>query len=341
MTCDPEAVFLKACRGEPVPFTPVWLMRQAGRYQKDYRELRARVPFLELCRSPELAAEVTVSAATKLGTDAAIIFSDILMVLEPLGMKVEFVKGEGPQIDAPIREPRDLARLKDADASALGFVHEAVRRAREALPASVPLIGFAGAPFTVASYLIEGGPSRDYAWTKRFLWSWPDAWRELLARIARITRDHLVRQVAAGADVIQLFDTWVGCLCEEDYRTHVLDATSATLRDLGAPTIHFGLAQADLLPAIRAAGGDVIGVDARTDIGLARRVLGWETPVQGNLDPAALLLEPEKMKEHVKRILERAGDRGHVFNLGHGILQETPEGNARALVDMVHELSAR
>ncbi|HEV8473548.1 MAG TPA: uroporphyrinogen decarboxylase [Methylomirabilota bacterium] len=340
-----DSPLLLAARRQPVPFTPVWLMRQAGRYMPEYRALRARHAFLELCKTPHVAAEVTLQPVQRLGVDAAILFADILLIVEPLGVGLEFAKGEGPVIHRPVRSDADAARLAPVDvASALGFVFETVRLVKRALPGGVPLIGFAGAPFTVASYVVEGGPSRDYVLTKRLMREAPAAWRRLMTLLADATAAYLNGQIAAGAAVVQLFDSWVGALAPDDYREFALPYTQAVIRALapGVPVIHFGTGTAGLLPLMREAGGDVLGVDWRVDLDAAWRAVGHDVGVQGNLDPVALLSPPASFRERVRAILARAGGRpGHIFNLGHGILESTPVDHVKALVDMVHELSAR
>ena len=334
--------FLAACRREPVPFTPIWLMRQAGRYMPEYRAVREKLGFLELCKSPDTAAEVTVTAAERLGVDAAIIFADILLVLEPMGVGLEFTRGDGPAIARPVRTAADVDRLREVDVADLAFVFEAVRRARTAL--RVPLIGFAGAPFTLASYLIEGGGSRTYARTKALMFGDPGAWRALMERLVPTVAAYLNAQIAAGAQAVQLFDSWVGCLAPADYRTHVLPHVRALIAALtpGVPVIHFGTDTAGLLEAMRAAGGDVIGVDWRIDLDAAWMRVGHDVAVQGNLDPLALLAPIPEIRARAAAILGQAAGRpGHVFNLGHGIVPQTPVDHVRALVDAVHELSAR
>lgn len=340
---DRDAVFLKACRGEPVPHAPVWLMRQAGRYMKEYRALRERVSFLELCHTPDLAAHVTVEAVEKLGVDAAIIFSDILVVLEPLGFEVTFEKGDGPKIHNPVRSAADLARLRELEPAALGYVAEAIRLTRKALPASVPLIGFAGAPFTLASYAIEGGGSREQAETKAFLHRDPGAFRELLALLARAVGAYLSSQVAAGADAIQLFDSWAGTLAPRDYRTHVLPHSKAAFAAITpkVPTIHFGTGTGAFLEDFASAGCDVTGLDTHVELDQGWRRAGTKA-VMGNLDPAVLLAGREAIERETRIILGQAQNRpGHIFNLGHGILKETNVDDAIFLVDRVHELSRR
>jgi len=336
--------FLAACRREPVPYTPVWLMRQAGRYMPEYRAVRERFGFLELCKSPDAAAEVTVTAALRLGVDAAIIFADILLVLEPMGVGLEFSRGDGPVIHRPVQSGADVDRLLPVDPAALAYVTEAIRRTRAALPAHLPLIGFAGAPFTLASYLIEGGGSRTYARTKALMLGDAGAWRALMERLTTTIAAYLNAQIAAGADAVQLFDSWVGCLAPADYRAHVLPHMRALIDAIrpGTPVIHFGTGTAGLLEAMRAGGGDVIGVDWRIDLDTAWNRIGHDVAVQGNLDPAVLLAPIPDIRARAAAILDQAAGRpGHVFNLGHGVLPETPVDHARALVDAVHELSQR
>jgi uroporphyrinogen decarboxylase len=337
-----DAPVLRAFRREPVPFTPVWLMRQAGRYLPEYRQLRAKVPLLEICKTPDLACAVTVEAVQRLGVDAAIVFSDLLVLLEPMGARLSYVAGEGPVIANPVRESEDVERLPEVPADALGFVYEAVRLARAALPAAVPLLGFAGAPFTLAGYLIEGGASRNYEHTKLFMYREPRVWHVLLEKLVRAAAGCLAGQVAAGAQAVQLFDPSVGCLAPEDYREFVLPHTSrliALVREAApvAPIVYFGTGCAGLLEAMRDAGPDVLGLDWRIDLGEAWARLGPGVGVQGNLDPAVLFAEPVEIRRRAARILTAAGGRpGHVFNLGHGVLQQTPVDHVRALVDFVH-----
>jgi uroporphyrinogen decarboxylase len=320
-------------------------MRQAGRFLPEYRAIRERLGFLELCRTPDVAAEVTVLPVERLGVDAAILFADILLLVEPLGVGLEFSRGEGPVIRRPVRSAADVERLVERDpAETVPFVFETVRRARAALSDRVPLIGFAGAPFTVASYLVEGGASRDYLETKRLMYEDPGAWRALLTLLARTTARYLNGQIAAGAQAVQLFDSWIGTLAPEDYRTYVLPHTRAVIRALrpGVPVIHFGTGTATLLPLMREAGGDVIGLDWRVPLDAGWAAVGHDVGVQGNLDPALLLAKPALFRERVKTILAQAGGRpGHIFNLGHGVHQQTPPEHVQALVEMVHELSAR
>ena len=339
-----DSPFMRACRREPVPYTPVWLMRQAGRYMREYREVRARTSFLELCKSPELAAEVTVYAAERLKVDAAIIFADILLIVEPMGLRLEFSKGEGPVIHNPVRAAADVERLSEVeDVGALSYVYEAIKITRRSLPPNIPLIGFCGAPFTLASYICEGGGSKNYVNTKRLMYTDSGAWHALMSLIARALARYLNAQIAAGAQAVQLFDSWVGCLSPDDYRDYVLPHTREVIRGVtpGTPVIHFGTGTAALLELMREAGGDVIGLDWRVRLDEAWARLG-DVAVMGNLDPVTLFATPAVVREHAKRILDRAAGRpGHVFNLGHGILPETPVENVIALVEAVHELSRR
>ena len=341
----PPAPFLEACLRRPTPFTPVWLMRQAGRYMPEYRALRARYGFLELCKTPAAAAEVTLQPIERLGVDAAILFADILLVLEPLGVGLEFTKGDGPRIQRPVRRVEDVRRMPSVDvAEAVSYVFETVRIVRKALDERVPLIGFAGAPFTLASYLIEGGPSREFLATKRFMREERTAWDALLTRLADITAEYLNGQIGAGVQAVQLFDSWVGTLSPSDYREHVLPYSQRAIRGLvpGVPVIHFGTGTATLLPSMKEAGGDVIGLDWRVEIGPTWERLGHDVAVQGNLDPAILLSSTGEIRRAVAEILDAvAGRPGHVFNLGHGVHKETPVDHVIALVDIVHELSSR
>jgi uroporphyrinogen decarboxylase len=341
----PPSVFLDACRRRPTAFTPIWLMRQAGRYMPEYRAMRERHGFLELCKNPQAAAEVTLQPVERLGVDAAILFADILLVLEPLGVGLEFTKGEGPHIQRQVRGADDVARLGRVDVEAsVGFVFETVRLARKALGDRIPLIGFAGAPFTLASYLIEGGASREFLLTKRFMRAERDAWHAMLGRLAGITADYLNGQIAAGAQAVQLFDSWVGTLSPADYREFVQPHTRSVIQRLtpGTPVVHFGVGTATLLPLMKEAGGDVIGLDWRVELGPAWERLGYDVAVQGNLDPAVLLSSSGEIRRAAKAILDGAARHpGHIFNLGHGVHQETPVENVKALVDIVHELSAR
>ncbi len=310
---------------------------------KEYRDIRERVSFLELCKTPDLAAEVTITAAERLGVDAAIIFADILLVIEPMGLNLEFAKGNGPTIHNPVRSASDIARLLEVDdVTALDFVFEAIRRTRRALPPDLPLIGFSGAPFTLASYMIEGSGSKNYVHTKSLMYTDAGAWHAMLSLISRALAKYLNAQIAAGAQAVQLFDSWVGCLSPDDYREYVLPHTRRVIQNIttGTPVIHFGTGTATLLELMREAGGDVIGVDWRVPLDEAWQRVGHDVGAMGNLDPVVLFADAERVRAKAKRILDYAGGRpGHIFNLGHGILPETPVENVIALVDAVHELS--
>jgi uroporphyrinogen decarboxylase len=339
-----DSPFMRACRREPVPYTPVWLMRQAGRYMKEYREVRARHTFLEMCKKPEVASEVTVYAAERLKVDAAIIFADILLILEPMGIDLEFAKGEGPVIHNPVRDAGDVKRLREVESvDALSYVYEAIKLTRRDLPANVPLIGFSGAPFTLASYMTEGGGSKNYIHTKRMMYLDAGAWHEMMSLIARALSQYLNAQIEAGAQVVQLFDSWVGCLSPDDYREYVLPHTREVIQNIapGVPVIHFGTGTATLLQLMKEAGGDVIGLDWRVQLDEEWEKLG-DVAVMGNLDPISLFADADFVRAQAKRILDKARGRpGHIFNLGHGILPETPVDNVIALVEAVHEYSAR
>jgi uroporphyrinogen decarboxylase len=319
-------------------------MRQAGRYLAEYRAIRAKASLLEICRQPDLAAEVTLQPVERLGVDAAILFADILLPFEPLGLGLSFAQGEGPVIARPIRSPTDVARLPEVDpADSLSHVLDAVRLIRRALKEPVALIGFAGAPFTLASYAIEGGATRDFTATKSFMYNEPRAWHALLERLATLVGRYLAAQAGAGAQALQLFDSWAGCLSPADYREYVQphSVTALTLAaEAGVPIIHFGTGTAMLLELMAGAGGDVIGVDWRISLDVAWTRLPGRG-IQGNLDPAALLGPVPALEVKVRDILLRAGGRaGHIFNLGHGVLQQTDPGRLRAVVDMVHAWSA-
>jgi uroporphyrinogen decarboxylase len=340
-----DSPFMRACRREPCDVTPIWLMRQAGRYMAEYREVRAKVSFLELCKNPQLCSEVMVTAVRRLGVDAAIIFSDLLPILEPMGLDLEFAHGEGPVIHNPVRESADVERVLELEnVDALQFVVETVRQTRADLPEDIPLIGFAGAPFTLASYTIEGGSSRSYLHTKTLMYRDEGAWRALMERFARAVTIYLNAQIAAGAQCVQIFDSWVGCLGPEDYRRYVLPYLRHIVRELtpGVPVINFATGNPSLLPLLAEAGSTVVGVDWRIQLADAWKVVGHQRAVQGNLDPTVLLADRSEIRRRAKHILDQAAGRpGHVFNLGHGVLQQTPVDNAIALVDAVHELSAR
>jgi uroporphyrinogen decarboxylase len=340
---DINARFLRACRREPVDATPVWFMRQAGRYMAEYRAIREKFSLLEICHRPELAAEVTLQPVRALGVDAAILFADILLPVIPLGLGLEFAKGEGPVIGKPVRTLGDLAAMRPVHAETdLGYVMDAIRIVRRELHGT-PLIGFCGGPFTVASYIIEGGSSRDFLKTKTMMYSAPEVWRALMDKLSNVLAEYLVAQIRAGAQAVQLFDSWVGALSPQDYENYVLPYSQRVLAAAKAedvPVIHFGTNTTTLLPLMKRAGGDVIGLDWRIPLDEGWALLGNEMAVQGNLDPALLFAPRPELKKRVDDILRRAGGRpGHIFNLGHGILQHTPVDNVRAVVDMVHEFS--
>ena len=335
-----EGPFFKACRREPTDVTPVWLMRQAGRYMPEYRAVRSKVSFLELCKKPELATEVTVTAAERLGVDAAILFADILLILEAMGLDLEFSKGEGPVIHNPVRSAADVDRVRPLiDAEPLDYVFQAVRMIRGALPPAMPLIGFAGAPFTLACYAIEGGGSRHYETAKTFMYRDPGAWDALMERLVDATIAYLNAQADAGAQVLQLFDSWVGNLSPDDYRRFVQPHMRRLFGLLtpGVPVIHFGTDTGSLLELQRDAGGQVIGLDWRVDLAKGWERLGPGVGVQGNLDPVVLFAPVAEFERQARRVLDQAAGRpGHIFNLGHGILPHTPVDHVRALVDIVH-----
>lgn len=340
-----NSAFMRACRREPVPYTPVWLMRQAGRYMREYRAVREQTSFLELCKTPDLAAEVTVTAVEKLGVDAAIIFADILLIIEPMGIELEFAKGDGPKIHNPVRQAADIERLREVeDVSPLDYVFEAIRRTRRTLAGNIPLIGFCGAPFTLASYIIEGGGSKNYIHTKQLMYDDPGAWHAMMSLISRALGKYLNAQIGAGAQAVQLFDSWVGCLSPDDYREYVLPHTQSVIRAVtpGVPVLHFGTGTAALLELMREAGGDVIGVDWRVRLDEAWTRIGHDAALMGNLDPVSLFASVAHVRGEAKRILDQAAGRaGHVFNLGHGILPQTPVDTVVALVESVHEMSSR
>lgn len=345
--------FLLACAKQPADHTPVWFMRQAGRYLPEYRAIRAKLSLLEICRRPEVACEVTLQPIARLGVDAAILFADILLPFEPLGLGLAFTKGEGPTIQRPIRTPADVARLPEIDPQTdLAHVLETIRLTRRELKGKVPLIGFAGAPFTLASYAIEGGATRTFVETKRLMYADPDTWHALLDRLATAVGRYLAAQIEAGAQAVQLFDSWVGCLSPDDYRRYVLRHTAKVLTMAGeaaeaggaadvarSPIIHFGTETSMLLELMAEAGGDVIGIDWRIPLDAA-----WERvpdrAIQGNLDPCALFAPPDELEAQVRAVLQRARGRpGHIFNLGHGVFQQTDPDRLRAVVDLVHDWS--
>jgi uroporphyrinogen decarboxylase len=338
--------FLRACRREPVDATPIWFMRQAGRYMPEYRAIRAKYTLLEICKNAELATEVTLQPVNAHRVDAAILFADILLPLEPMGAPFEFAKGEGPVIHRPVRDRAAVDALRVIDPEeGLGYVLDAIKMIRKELDGKTPLIGFAGAPFTLASYLIEGGKSSNYALTKRMMYSEPDTWHALMGKFSEVVRRYLHAQVKAGANAVQLFDSWVGSLSPLDYEEFILPHVAHILKDLektGVPVIHFGTDTGTLLELQQRAGGTVIGVDWRTPIDQAIARLGDGVAVQGNLDPLLLGAPRELLTRRVDDILQRArGAAGHVFNLGHGILPDTDPDSVKFVVDLVHERTKR
>lgn len=341
----PDSLLIKACKGMPVERTPVWLMRQAGRYMAEYRAVRKNHSLIEICKNPRLAAEVTITAAEILHVDAAIIFADLLLPLEVMGLPFRFSAGEGPVIDKPLRTATDIKQLRTDSAAELGYVAEAVNLVARHFSAALPVIGFCGAPFTLASYMIEGGGSRHYVHTKRMMYSEPELFDQLLAKLVTVTAEYAAEQVKSGADVIQVFDSWVGCLSPQDYRHYVLPRTRELVQRLkatGAPLIYFGTDTSTLLPAMRETGADVIGLDWRIPLDEGCAKLGASTAVQGNLDPVVLFSGWKQVEAAAQDVMQRAAGRsGHIFNLGHGILPETPVENVKSLVAFVREYSQK
>lgn len=336
-----QSRFLSACKREPVDVTPVWFMRQAGRYMTEYRAIREKYSLIEICHHPEIAAEVTLQPVRALGVDAAILFADILLPAIPLGVGLEFAKGEGPVLQNPVRMMEDVKKLRPVNPETdLGYVMDAIRILRSELK-DVPLIGFSGAPFTVASYIIEGGSSREFLKTKTMMYSDPQTWHALMEKLSIVLSDYLVAQIRAGAQAVQVFDSWVGALSPADYEEFVLPYSQKLLQDAkkeNVPVIHFGTNTTTLLPLMKRAGGDVLGLDWRIPLDDGWSLLGDDVAVQGNLDPALLFAPLLEIKKRVHDILRRAnGKPGHIFNLGHGILQHTPVDNVKAVVDTVHE----
>jgi len=337
--------FLAACRREPVDKTPVWFMRQAGRYMAEYREIRARHTLLEICAQPELAAEITLQPINAFDVDAAIIFADILPPLIPMGMSLEYAAGEGPVLHNPLRSREQIEALREIDPTTdLKPTLDALSIVRRELDGKVALIGFAGGPFTLASYAIEGGSSRNYLHTKSLMYQDPDTWFLLMDKLATMTSAYLVAQVAAGAQVVQVFDSWAGALSPADYRRFVLPSTRkivAAVKETGAPVILFGTNTAGTLTDIASAGSDVVGADWRIQLDHAWKLIGEDRAIQGNLDPLLLFAPHDEIRRQIAAILDQAGGRpGHIFNLGHGILPQTPVDAVRAAVDMVHDMSA-
>ncbi|HIW63598.1 MAG TPA: uroporphyrinogen decarboxylase [Candidatus Stackebrandtia excrementipullorum] len=339
-----ESVFLRACRGEDVPHTPVWFMRQAGRSLPEYRKLREGTAMLEACRTPDLVCEITLQPVRRHGVDAAIFFSDIVVPLAAVGVGVDIVPGTGPVVAEPIRTAAQVEQLRDLTYDDVDYVAEAIRLLLAEL-GGTPLIGFAGAPFTLASYLVEGGPSKNHARTKALMYGAPDVWHALCSRLATITSQFLNVQIEAGVAAVQLFDSWAGALSLADYERFVAPHSAAVLssvQDKGVPRIHFGVGTAHLLGAMAEAGADVVGVDWRTPLSRAADLVGGR-PVQGNLDPCALLAPEVVLAEEVRRVLTdgASASGGHIFNLGHGVLPETDPGALTRTVELVHEHSAR
>jgi uroporphyrinogen decarboxylase len=337
--------FLRACWQKETEFTPVWLMRQAGRYLDSYRKVRSQNDVMTICKTPELAADVTIAAVDELGVDAAILFADIMLPLDGLGVKLQLVDGVGPVIQNPVSGNEDIENLQEfSPKEHVPFVLDSVALVKQRLDDRVPLIGFSGAPFTLASYLIEGSPSRDFTKTKKMMYSKPELWKLLMSRLSTIVASYLRAQIEAGVDAVQLFDSWSGCLSPTDYQEFVTPYNKEILESLastGVPRIQFGVGTAGILKSMRDAGGDVIGVDWRLPIDEAWAQLG-KAAIQGNLDPATLLGERTLVEARTKEILSRIGDRnGHIFNLGHGVLPETPVENAKGLVRFVHETTQK
>ena len=339
----PNSIFVRACKSLPADRTPVWFMRQAGRYMPEYRAVRKQHSLLEICKKPELAAQVTIEAAEILGVDAAIIFADLLLPLEVMGLPFHFSAGEGPVIEKPLRSTEDVARLRTDGAGELGYVADAVSLVAKHFADRVPVIGFCGAPFTLASYMIEGGGSRNYVHTKRMMYNHPADWDALMQKLVIVTAEYSAEQVRAGADAIQIFDSWVGCLSVEDYRRYVLPHAMGMVKKLkrtGVPIIYFGTDSATLLSAMKETGADVIGLDWRIPLDEGWERIDYEAAVQGNLDPVLLFAEWKELKSRAEEILRRADGRpGHIFNLGHGILPETPVDNVKNLARFVQEYS--
>ena len=341
-----DSVFMKTCRLESAPYTPVWMMRQAGRYMQEYQAVRSNVGFLELCHNPQLCSEVMCTAVERLGVDAAILFSDLLVVLPPMGLDVEFLAGDGPKINKPLRlgDAIDKRLIEIESIEPLQYVMEAVRQTRQDLPAELPLIGFAGAPFTLASYAIEGGSSRNYIHSKAIMYGDEPAWQEIMQRFARSIARYLTAQAEAGAQCLQVFDSWAGALSVADYRRYVLPAMKTLFAGLpqDVPVINFATGNPQLLPLLAEVGPNIVGVDWRCELDQAWKLVGDDKGVQGNLDSTVLLTNRDVIYREVERILKlAAGKPGHIFNLGHGILPQTPVENAIALVEAVHQLSRR
>jgi uroporphyrinogen decarboxylase len=333
--------FLEACRRRPTDVRPVWFMRQAGRYMKQYRDLRAKHGILEICKRPDLAAQVTLQPVEILDVDAAIIFADLLLPVEPMGLKLSFAAGEGPVIANPVRTANDIDSLSISNTDDLGYVGESIQLVAKALAGRVPVIGFVGAPFTMASYMIEGGPSRNFLRTKQMMYRDETLWRRLMGKLVDVLGSFAVLQVAAGARIVQVFDSWVGALGPDDYVRFVAPYSRALIeriRSASVPVIHFGTGASGFFRELHAAGGDVMGVDWRVSIDQAWMDISYRSAVQGNLDPAILFAPLPELRARVHELLKRTGSRpGHIFNLGHGILPETPVENVKACVEIVRE----
>jgi uroporphyrinogen decarboxylase len=340
----PDSLFIRAAKAQFTDRTPVWFMRQAGRYMVEYRAIRKQYSLIEICKKPQVAAQVTIEAAEILKVDAAIIFADLLLPLEVMGLPFHFTAGEGPKIERPVRTAEDIADLRTDRAADLGYVSEAVKLVSTHFGDKLPVIGFCGAPFTLASYMIEGGSSRNYLFTKKMMYSSPAAWDELMKKLVSVTAEYSIEQVRAGADCIQIFDSWVGCLSVEDYRRYVLPHVTDLVKRLQktkAPVIYFGTDSSTLLPSMQETGAEVIGLDWRIPIETGWKMLGFRGAVQGNLDPVLLFADWKELKSRAENILQQAAGRpGHIFNLGHGILPETPVENVKALCDFIREHSA-
>jgi len=340
----PNSLFVRAAKGQPTDRTPVWFMRQAGRYMAEYRAVRKKYSLIEICKKPEIAAQVTIEAAEILKVDAAIIFADLLLPLEVMGLPFHFAAGEGPKIERPVRTPQDVAALHIDCAADLGYVAEAVKLVCKHFGEKLPVIGFCGAPFTLASYMIEGGGSRNYVYTKKMMYSASAAWNQLMDKLVSVTAEYSADQVRAGADTIQIFDSWVGCLSVEDYRRYVLPHVTGLVKRLqttGVPIIYFGTDSATLLPSMKETGAEVIGLDWRVPLDVGWQSMGLKGSVQGNLDPVLLFASWRELKQRAEHILRLADARpGHIFNLGHGILPQTPVDNVRNLAEFVHEFGS-
>lgn len=341
----PDSLFVRACRRIPVEATPVWFMRQAGRYMKEYHEIRKHHSLVEICKRPELAAEVTVTAAEYLEVDAAIIFADLLLPLEVMGLPFHFAAGEGPVIDKPLRTAEDVNLLRSDRAAELSYVADAVALVVKHFGAKLPVIGFCGAPFTLASYMVEGGGSRHYIEVKKLMYNSPEVWDELVTKLVDVLAEYAVGQVRSGADVLQIFDSWIGSLSVEDYRRYVLEPTTRLIKRLqketNVPIIYFGTDSTALLPSMAETGAEVIGLDWRVPLDEGWSTIGHKRAVQGNLDPALLFASWKELKQRAEHILRLADGRpGHIFNLGHGILPHTPVDNVKNLAQFVHEFSS-